>query len=87
MAAHLNHPILTAMALAGVVTSCAHDINEGSGVARTTNAILSSRAAVIPVAKARCRRLAECNRLGDGHMFADEAQCVAASRNEPPTSK
>lgn len=76
MAADPSHPILTAIALCAVA-ACVHDIGP-QGVARTTSAILSNRAAVLQVAKARCRRLAECNRFGDGHMFADEDQCVTA---------
>lgn len=84
MPAHPRHPILTTVILAGVAGACAHDrdLGEAPGVTHTTAAVLSNQAAVLKVATARCRRLAECNRFGDGHMFANEAQCRTAYMDE-----
>jgi hypothetical protein len=65
-----------------VVVACAHEIDRGPAIATTTGAIITNPAAVLQIAKARCRRLAECNDLANGHLFADEAQCVRAYQDE-----
>jgi hypothetical protein len=81
MSTHLRHTLVSA-GFSVVVAACAHQANPGPGVATTTRAVTSNNAAVLQVAKARCRRLAECNRLGNGHMFADEPQCLEGYRDK-----
>src|SRR5579871_1758842 len=51
-----------------------------AGVATTTAANITADSAALEVARARCRRAAECNRFGNGHMYADESQCNEAYR-------
>lgn len=76
------HFIVLSMGAAILVAACAHETDRLSGVASTTSAALSGRAALAQVATARCRRLAECNRFGNGHMFTDEAQCLEGYRDK-----
>ena len=78
----LGHSIFLSVGVAAVVAACARETDRSSSVATTTSAALSNHEAVLQVAKARCRRLAECNRLGNGHMFADEAQCLEGYRDK-----
>jgi hypothetical protein len=78
----LRNPALAVVCLTFVFGACARENDRGPGVATTSSANISNAAAVLQVAKARCRRLAECNNLANGHMFADEAQCMRAYQDE-----
>jgi hypothetical protein len=46
-------------------------------VTSTTAAAVPTDAAILEVARARCRRAGECNHYGGGHRFASELQCIA----------
>jgi hypothetical protein len=70
-----------AIALAGVAVlglACAQTTETEPAVVFTTAAVVSDDSAVLEVAKARCRRADECNRLGNGRQFADRRQCIQA---------
>jgi len=72
-------------AIAGIalaVGACEHEtVQPNTGAATTTAAFVANDAAVLSVAKARCRREDECNRLGNGHKYADRDQCTTAYVN------
>jgi hypothetical protein len=81
MSTPLGHHVVVTLGLAVFAVACAHETDPNAAVA-TTAAVVSNRTAVLQVAKARCRRLAECNRLGAGQTFADEPQCLEAYRDK-----
>jgi uncharacterized protein DUF6184 len=70
--------VFVSVGFAIFVAACAHESEVSPGVATTTAAAVANDSAVVEVAKARCRRLDECNRLGGGQVFADRDQCVTA---------
>jgi|HubBroStandDraft_1064217.scaffolds.fasta_scaffold355367_1 hypothetical protein len=76
----LEKRVLALLGLAVTFAACDHETTEvKSGSVRTTAAVvIANDTAVLDVAKARCRRADECNRLGNGHEFADREQCVEA---------
>jgi hypothetical protein len=81
MSAHLGHHGLASVGFALVVAACAHESEVGPGVTTTSAVVLSNQEAVHQVAQARCRRLDECNRLGNGQIYVDRAQCMVAYRD------
>ncbi len=62
--------------LGSIVAACAHDTYPEPGVATTTSANVAADHAVAKVAKSRCRRAAECNKIGPGQMYADKDDCM-----------
>jgi hypothetical protein len=75
--------VVVVLGSALAVCACAHEQSVEPGVAEpgvvvTTAALVSNDSAVIEVAKARCRRLDECNNLGGGKDYVDRAQCLTA---------
>jgi len=82
----MSHRLALAIALvfllAGGAAACAHEVNGGPGVATTTSAAVGTDVAVRRMAASRCRRAAECNRVGAGQMYTDNDECLDRSREE-----
>jgi len=62
--------------------ACAHESGGEVGYAQTTSALVPNDIAVQKVAESRCRRAAECNRIGAGQMYADKDDCRDRERDE-----
>jgi hypothetical protein len=65
--------------VAGVLaTACAHegDGRVAVGVYTTTSAGLSNDSAAQRIAATRCRRAAECDRVGAGQRYKDQNDCL-----------
>ncbi len=75
-----THCSLVSLGVTLVVASCAYDASETTGVTSTTGATVTNNSPVARIMRARCRRAAECNRLGPGQMYADRAECMLEVR-------
>lgn len=62
--------------------ACAAEGDASRGYATTSARIVLNDSAVMEVAKARCRRADECNRLGNGQKYVDRTQCIQAFLDE-----
>jgi hypothetical protein len=84
MTIRFDKRILAPIGIAIALAACEHeDAQVNSRFATTTAAVIvANDAAVLDVAKARCRRADECNRLGSGHKYADRDQCTEAYANQ-----
>ena len=56
--------------------ACDHEGDSVPGVTATTSAVLPKEAAARSIAKSRCRRAAECNRIGAGQRYGDKDDCL-----------
>ncbi len=70
----LTPHVLAALAVSAFVAACAADSGLHSSVATTTGATVYGGPA-LDIAKARCHRAAECNRI-EG-MYGDKDQCMS----------
>jgi len=72
--------VVVSFVLAGILAACTHEVSQGPGVATTTSASVATDRVSAQVAKSRCRRAAECNRMGAGQMYADKDDCLDRER-------
>ncbi len=79
MSNHFGRHALLAIGLVALGAACAHETDAQPGrVTITTAAAVTDDGALLEVARARCRRADECNRLGSGQKYADQRQCIQA---------
>jgi hypothetical protein len=76
-----NAVIVAGIGLAAA--ACEHTTAPPTAEPLTTTAaeVWTDERAVHEVAKARCRRAEECDRLGNGHRFTNGGQCLNAYLN------
>ena len=78
MSTRLGFLALTLTAFA----ACATESDPGPVVVTsTTSANAVADGAAVKIARARCRRAAECDRIGAGQMYLDKDDCATRERN------
>ena len=77
MTTHRRRRTSLAVVLGGiaVLAACA-STDPRTGTTTTTGASLTSSSSVLEIAVSRCRRAAECNRIGFGQMYETKGQCM-----------
>jgi hypothetical protein len=82
MSTQLKQCALASLGLGlAVVVSCAYQSTESpTGTTETTGAVVTTNSPVVRVARTRCNRAAECNRIGPGQMYEDKGACMNRER-------